>query len=223
MVTLCTCRCHNCCIGNRWAVVAANRTCKAGRHTDNKKLWACREYCRNNRNKYSKCSPRRSGCKSENASDKEYIGSLFKKLFSVWTSKGEGYYFESLSLVYKILANLQKTNYLPIDQYSLIEPAINEIEKNFLYKNLTSEYLASVCGISETRLARIFKKKFGLPIKKYIIQKKMNYACELLRLNIYSVAQIADMCNFSDVYFFSKQFKVHTGTTPTEYIKNAQF
>ena len=157
------------------------------------------------------------------ASDKEYIGSLFKKLFSVWTSKGEGYYFESLSLVYKILANLQKTNYLPIDQYSLIEPAINEIEKNFLYKNLTNEYLASVCGISETRLARIFKKKFGFPIKKYIIQKKMNYACELLRLNRYSVAQIADMCNFSDVYFFSKQFKAHTGTTPTEYIKNAQF
>ena len=100
---------------------------------------------------------------------------------------------------------------------------LQQIEKNFLYKNLTSEYLASVCGISKTRLARIFKKKFGLPIKKYIIQKKMNYACELLRLNRYSVAQIADMCNFSDVYFFSKQFKVYTGTTPTEYIKNAQF
>ena len=42
-------------------------------------------------------------------------------------------------------------------------------------------------------------------------------------LPYWSILKIADMCNFSDVYFFSKQFKVHTGTTPTEYIKNAQF
>ena len=30
-----------------------------------------------------------------NASDKEYIGALFKKLFSVWTNKDNGYYFET--------------------------------------------------------------------------------------------------------------------------------
>ncbi len=158
-----------------------------------------------------------------NADGKEYVGALFKKLFSVWTNKEDGYYFESLSLVYKILANLQKSNYMPIEQYSIIEPAINEIERNFLSKKLTNEYLAAACKISESRLSRLFKKKFGLPIKSYIIQKKINYACELLRLNIYTIAQIADMCNFSDVYFFSKQFKAYTGTTPTEYIKNCQF
>ena len=32
----------------------------------------------------------------------EYIGALFRKLFLCWSSKKEGYYFESLSLIYDI-------------------------------------------------------------------------------------------------------------------------
>ena len=154
-----------------------------------------------------------------NASDKEYIGTLFKKLFSVWTNKDSGYYFESMSLLYKIFSNIQKNNYLPTKQYLKIEPAIDEIERSFLDKSLTGSYLASVCNISESCLNRLFKKKFGIPIKKYIIQKKMNYACELLRLNRYSINQIAEKCGFSDVYFFSRQFKLQIGISPTEYMK----
>ncbi len=149
----------------------------------------------------------------------EYIGSLFKKLFSVWNNKGEGYYFESMSLLYKILSSLQKNNYLPTEQYVKILPAIEEIEQGFLDKSLTNEYLASVCEISESCLKRLFKKKFGVSVKKYIIQKKMNYACELLSVRRYSVNQIAEMCNFSDIYFFSRQFKEQIGVSPTEYIK----
>ncbi len=154
-----------------------------------------------------------------NASNKEYIGSLFKKLFSVWINKDEGYYFEGMSLLYKILSSIQRNNYLPTEQYLKILPAIDEIERSFLNKSLTNDYLASVCGISESCLKRLFKKKFGLSIKKYTIQKRMNYACELLRLNRYSINQIAEMCGFSDVYFFSKQFKSQIGISPTEYMK----
>ena len=157
-----------------------------------------------------------------NASNNEYIGSLFKKLFSVWTNKNRGYYFKSMSLIYEILSNIQGNNYLPTEQYLKILPAINEIEGSFLNTSLTNGYLASICGISESCLKRLFKKKFGLSVKKYIIQKKMNYACEILRLNRYSINQIAEMCNFSDVYFFSKQFKAHIGMTPTEYIKKCK-
>lgn len=154
-----------------------------------------------------------------NASNNEYIGSLFKKLFSVWTNKNEGYYFESMSLLYKILSNIQRSNYLPTEQYLKILPAIDEIERSFLTASLTNGYLASICGISESCLKRLFKKKFGLSVKKYIIQKKINYACELIMIHRYSINQIAEMCNFSDVYYFSKQFKSQMGISPTEYNK----
>lgn len=153
------------------------------------------------------------------ASQREHIGILFKKLFSTWTSKGDGYYFECLSLLYKIFAEIQKNNYLPYEQYLKIKPAIDEINNEFLNKSLSSAYLASICNISESYFKKLFKKKYGTPPNKYIIHKKMNYACELLLLNAYSINQIADMCNYSDVYFFSRQFKEQIGITPSEYIK----
>lgn len=154
-----------------------------------------------------------------NESQREYIGILFKKLFSIWVGKGGGYYFECMSILYKIFAEIQKTHYLPFEQYLKIKPAIDEINNEFLNKSLSSTYLASICNISESYLKKLFKKKFGVPPNKYIIQKKMNYACELLLLGIYSINQIAEMCNFSDVYFFSRQFKAQIGMSPTKYIK----
>ena len=154
-----------------------------------------------------------------NANHKEHIGLLFKKMFSVWISKEDGYYFECISLLNKIFSELQKRNYLSPELYSKIKPAIDEINKDFLSKDLSSAYLASVCGISESYLKKLFKKKFGVPPKRYIIQKKINYACELLLLGRYSINQIAELCNFSDVYYFSKQFKEQMGVSPTEYIK----
>ena len=35
----------------------------------------------------------------------------------------------------------------------------------------------------------------------------------------YTVTRIAELCNFSDVYFFCRQFKGHLGITPTQFIK----
>ena len=58
-----------------------------------------------------------------------------------------------------------------------------------------------------------------MPPKKYIIKKKIDYACELLLLGRYSVTEVAEMSNFSDVYYFSRQFKEYIGVSPTDYIK----
>ena len=34
-----------------------------------------------------------------------------------------------------------------------------------------------------------------------------------------SIKQISLMCGFSDAFYFSKKFKLHTKKTPSEYIK----
>lgn len=154
-----------------------------------------------------------------NASNKEHIGTLFKKMFFIWNSKSEGYYFECVSLLYKIFAEIQKNNYLPYEQYIKIKPAIDEINDKFLSAQLSNSHLAALCGISESYLKKLFKKRFDQPPKRYIIQKKLNYACELLQLNKYSISEISELCGFSDVYFFSRLFKKHTGVTPTKYTK----
>ncbi len=149
----------------------------------------------------------------------EKIKALFKKLFAIWVAKDDGYYFECISLLYKIFAELQKKNYIPESQYSSIKPAIEYIEKHFLDKKITAEELVSCCAISYPYIKKLFVKKFGMSPIRYSIQLKINYACDLLRSEVYTVTQTSELCGYNDVYFFSRQFKEYVGISPTNFIK----
>ena len=148
----------------------------------------------------------------------EKIKSLFKKIFSVWVAKGDGYYFECVSIIYKIFAELQKKNYIPESQFNSIKPAIDYIEKHFLDKKITAEELTLCCTISYPYIKKLFVKKFGVPPIKYSIQLKINYACDLLKSKLYTISQISEICGYNDIYFFSRQFKEYMGLSPTDFI-----
>ncbi len=145
------------------------------------------------------------------------LAPLFKKLFSLWVGKNEGYYFECLSMLYKILGELQKKNYLSDDQLKLIKPAIEYVEKYFLNKKIRAEELAECCQISYPYIKKLFVKKFGVPPIRYSIQLKINHACDLLKSGRYSITQIAKICGYNDTYFFSRQFKEYVGITPSAF------
>ena len=149
----------------------------------------------------------------------EKIGPLFRKLFAIWVSKSNGYYFESMSLLYRIFSEMQKKNYAPTSRTIRIKPALDLIHNSFLRENFSAKALADACGISESYFQKSFQKVYGVSPRKYIIQLKINHACDLLLFNRYTVTQIAEMCNFSDVYFFSRQFKEYMGITPTQFIR----
>ena len=149
----------------------------------------------------------------------EKLGSLFKKLFATWTSKKDAYYFETLSLLYLIFAEMQMDNCASKQHTMKIAPALEMIHSNFLKINFSIKQLAETCNMGESYFQKLFKEIHGISPKKYIIQLKINYACELLRLDHYNITQVADLCNFSDVYFFSRQFKEYIGISPTQFIK----
>lgn len=146
------------------------------------------------------------------------IRALFKKAFSIWVAKNEGYYFDCLSLIYKIFAEMQKENYLPEKDFEKIKPALEYIDSTFPNTDLSAEQLASICGISYSYLKSLFIKRFGFPPKRYIIRLKINYACNLLSSGQYTISQVAEAAGYPDIYFFSRQFKEYMGISPTEYI-----
>lgn len=153
-------------------------------------------------------------CTIKNA---DTVKALFKKIFSVWVGKQEGYYFESISLLYKIFAEIQRQDYISGEQYRLIKPAMDYIEESFLNSKISIAFLSQLCGISDSYLKKIFIKKFGVPPVKYIIQLKINYATDLLRSNLYSLEQIAQMCGYDSYYYFSRQFKSYVGISPKSF------
>jgi AraC-like DNA-binding protein len=114
---------------------------------------------------------------------------------------------------------MQNGNFIPSRHYERIKPAIDIIHNGFLQSEPSIADLAAACGMGESYFQRLFKEKYGMPPKKYMIQLKVNHACELLRMERYNVSQVAEMSGFSDVYFFSRQFKGYMGITPTAFVK----
>lgn len=153
------------------------------------------------------------------AKNSKLVRTLFKKVFSVWVGKNEGYYFECISILYKILSEMQKQNYISGEQQKRIAPAVKYIEEHFLIDKISVEFLSRLCGISDSYLKKLFIKNFGISPIKYIIQMKMNYASDLLRSNLYSLEQVSEMCNYENYYYFSRQFKKYVGTSPYKFVK----
>lgn len=151
-------------------------------------------------------------------SQSEYIKKLFKKIFAVWVAKDDGYYFECISILYRIFSVLQKKNYIPKNQFDSIKPAIEYIEKHFLDQKITADTLAACCTISYPYIKKLFSKKYGMSPIKYSIQLKINYASDLLRSELYTVTKTAELCGYNDICFFSRQFKEYIGISPTDFI-----
>lgn len=154
-----------------------------------------------------------------NAENNHLLAPLFKKLFSVWVSKQEGYYFECISLLYKIFAEMQKTNYIPKEKYEKIKPAVSYIQKNFNQEIVDSETLEALCDISYSYIKKLFMQNFGMSPKRYAIHLKLSYAGDLLSSGMYSLGQVSEMCGYESVSFFNRQFKNYYNMTPTDYIK----
>lgn len=147
------------------------------------------------------------------------IAGLFRKVFSLWVAKGEGYYHECLSLLYKLLAELQKTDYFPQNRFGVIRPALEYINEHFLSEKISTVHLAQMCGLSESGLKKLFLQKFGVPPVRYMIQLKIRYACDLLRTERYTVTRTAELCGYNNVYFFSRQFKEYMGISPQTFME----
>lgn len=97
---------------------------------------------------------------------------------------------------------------------------IVDIEK-YIERNINKEILvteiADYIGLNAEYLTRIFKKEKGVSIKKYIDNKKIMRAKELLEKTDFSVTDISDRVGYSSYNNFSRAFKTHTGVSPTSY------
>ena len=52
---------------------------------------------------------------------------------------------------------------------------------------------------------------------RFVTKMRIDYAKELLAANRRSVSEIAEMCGFSNAYYFSNVFKKQTGFSPSQY------
>ena len=77
--------------------------------------------------------------------------------------------------------------------------------------------LAGRAGYSPVHFTRIFKKVTGYLPREFIIQARIARARQLLKESTLSIGEIADALGYSDVFFFSRQFKSRSGLSPNAF------
>ncbi|HEM6398048.1 TPA: AraC family transcriptional regulator [Streptococcus suis] len=79
--------------------------------------------------------------------------------------------------------------------------------------------IAEKLALSRSYLYKIFKQETGYSIKDYIVQVKMNHACQLLANPDLSITEIANSVGYFDPLVFSSAFKNQYYMSPSDYRK----
>lgn len=80
--------------------------------------------------------------------------------------------------------------------------------------------LASLAGMSESKLRRLFRQVFGLSLYAYYQTVRMQEAARLLREAKLSVSEIGYQLGFENLSHFTRIFKQHLGQKPKQYAKS---
>ncbi|MET0621843.1 MAG: helix-turn-helix transcriptional regulator [Pyrinomonadaceae bacterium] len=91
-----------------------------------------------------------------------------------------------------------------------------EFIKSSFHQDITLTCMARTVGISTSRLRHLFKEQVNLTPSQFLMNYRMAKAKELLTTTGLSVKEVMVAVGVSDPSNFTRYFKRHFGTTPTE-------
>lgn len=121
---------------------------------------------------------------------------------------------QCISLLYAFFALLLDGIGRPHDDYAA---AAAEIIAGGYERALTVEELARSLHITPAYLSRVFRARYGMSPKAYILEKKLERACRLLSETADPIGTVSASVGIGDALYFSRLFRRKTGMTPQRY------
>ena len=88
--------------------------------------------------------------------------------------------------------------------------------EDHLVRELSLSELASVAGMGVSQFKKVFRESTGVPVHRYVIERRVERAKNLLREGRLSVAQIALESGFAHQSHLARHFRRITGASPRE-------
>lgn len=114
----------------------------------------------------------------------------------------------------KSLVIRQSSDTLAVDD-SRIAKAIDFIRNNFP-KNISMEDVARAVSMSRRRLHDLFMQNTSHSVHDHIVQRRVNYACKLLKTTDWSVKKIAFQSGFTSSVHMCQTFARELSATPSQ-------
>ncbi len=161
------------------------------------------------------------------AGDDTAIHSLLERLFALMQDSDEGGKLQCLGLLYQFMGLLlQDRRYTASDKSDLsthrniylLKNVLNYIEAHYTEK-ITLHELARTAGMSSKYFCHFFSEMTGRTPIDYVNYYRVERACCLLAGIGHSITDIAMLCGFNDVSYFTRAFKKYKGISPGQYLK----
>ena len=101
------------------------------------------------------------------------------------------------------------------ERHDYVSRVVNYVDASYM-QPISVEGIAEMLSLDRRYLSRIFKEKYGITIRDYISQVRIQRACALLDAGM-SVSETAQMVGAPDAANFSKLFRTHRGVSPKQY------
>lgn len=132
-----------------------------------------------------------------------------------------------LAKLYEFICLLIDNNVLNRDDIDFGSPTgedyaievVDYIEHNF-FRNISINDIAKSLNLNRSYLYKLFKSYSGISPQQYLINYRMERACELLTSTHLTITQVAASVGYMDSLLFSNRFKKYKGVSPSEYRLN---
>ena len=128
---------------------------------------------------------------------------------------------ESIRDLYDIVLMLTGSShegYVPGRNKERVEAAIAYIVQNY-DKRITNEQLANIAGVSTVYFRKMFYEQVGISPISYVKRIRIEKAKDMLMSDYGSLTYLAQSLGYTSLYDFSRDFKKHTGLSPSKYLK----
>lgn len=89
--------------------------------------------------------------------------------------------------------------------------------RDHIADNPSVAQVAEAVGVSAEHLSRCFSRELGTSPQAILIHERMKLACRLLRETTLSIADIATRLGYANANHFSRAFRGHLQTSPSEF------
>jgi|GEM_PF-905388 len=144
-----------------------------------------------------------------------------RKIFSRQTKNTNVFDMAIITFLTKLIPHYQQK----LAHRNYTTPAVHEVKANAIsafvqenFKDKTVEDMPGLArhfGISEKSLHRLAKVAFSIPMRKYVITLRMNYAMQQLIATDKPIQEIALYIGYNDPKYFSRAFKKYYKCNPS--------
>ncbi len=146
---------------------------------------------------------------------------LFARLSDTWQKRSFAFELLAKGLLYELLYHLSASLYSSRSEVGVSGRLARA--KAYIDENPATAVdiatLAREADMSETTFRREWKRTFGETSMQYRDRVRLAVAKEYLMSGYYNVTEVSLLLGFSDVSYFVRFFRKHTGIPPRAYIK----